>query len=339
MIKPLLARLCARRPKTDYSFDNVNSILVRPIPAIGDAVAYSAVFAQLRQIYPSAKIGIIALSRAKEVYKRYPGLDKIIESGLISALRERGKWQLFFDCESNFTTHNIIFDKILSPEYTICLEKKSKKYYDPDTVKNYDYYCVNDPKLHMKDWLRLTPLAPLIKSQARYCLTPPEQDEDPYNKRRQKPIILLCAEGSVRILPLPVLQTVLEALAKLPFSWRLLNTPRAGGYYEALKKIEGLDISIAPKTDFNGFLAGIYFADVIFSVDTAAVHIAGAFKKPLVALYPNKKENLTLMGPQVYKDVLLLIAEEENLDKNDLSKCKAEEIIPKTQKFLENYKK
>jgi ADP-heptose:LPS heptosyltransferase len=48
---------------------------------------------------------------------------------------------------------------------------------------------------------------------------------------------------------------------------------------------------------FHHFASYIYNSDFLISPDTAAVHIASAFNKPVVAIYPDYEWNFISWGP------------------------------------------
>ena len=62
---------------------------------------------------------------------------------------------------------------------------------------------------------------------------------------------------------------------------------------------------------FHHFASYIYNSDFIISPDTAAVHIASAFNKPIVAIYPDYEWNYVSWQP--LSDKFIAIKSKNNL--------------------------
>lgn len=339
MLKRAFAFFCNRKPKSDYNFDNISSALFRPYRLMGDAVILTAAFAQLKDAYPHIKIGVIVCKQNIEIFKRCPLVDKVINENIYSAIKERNKWQLFLDYRGLFSTSGMLFDKILAADFVVCFDKAYKKHYNLDTVHNYDVYCPNKPRSPLNSWLKFTPFANKIKTEPTYVLTKPEKFLNPFDgKDCGYKNIFLCVEGSKRALPLKLLSDFLSKFPHQPFKWVISNTPKASEYYEELKKIHGLDITLAKKTDIDGYFAYIYFADAIFSVDTSAVHIAAAFQKPLAAIYANSTDNLLHVSQPYYEGLALIHSQNLALNNNDFSGLTLDELTEKTVPFFEKLK-
>ncbi len=122
----------------------------------------SAVISQLKQAYPSGKIGVLVTSRNHFVFEHIPGISVCLEDKPLTYFKQHKKWQVFLDYRPTFTTRNIICDYFLSPSYTICFEKTSKKNYSPKTVHNYNFYVPKLSVTHLSKSLTLTPFADKI---------------------------------------------------------------------------------------------------------------------------------------------------------------------------------
>lgn len=338
MLKKLLAAICKKKAKSNYDFSNVSSALFRPVgTAIGDAVICTAAFKQLKTAFPSIKIGVIVSKRNEPIFRMCPLVDEVIHNTLRAAFKERKKWQLFFDYMDCFSSHNIIYDKILSPDYIVCFEKRYKKYYNQYGLKNYDIYCRDIPPTHLSEWLALTPLAPFIDvKNLEYVLSCPEPSENPFIPSN-KLTIFLVIEGAARLLPLKILQELITETAGNNVNWVIANTAHAQDYFDSLKHIGDDEVVLAPKTSLQEFVAYIYFADVVMSIDTSAVHIACAFQKPLIALYANFPKHLTRWRPLKYKNAILVTSPKKTVENNnDFSHFNVQDILKKTFEFLIN---
>lgn len=338
MFKKLLASICKKKAKPNYDFSHVSSALFRPLgTALGDAVIITAAFKQLKIAFPSVKIGVIASKRNMPIFQRCPLIDEIISDKFSTALKERKKWQLFFDYADCFSSTNIIYDKILAPDYSMCLEKRHKKYYNPHSLKTFDIYCRDVPQTHLSEWLRLTPVAQFVDTNnPEYVLNYPENAENPFLPANKLNIYVVI-EGTTRLLPLKVLEDLIAQTAGKNINWIIGNTTHAQEYYDALKNIGDDEVLLAPETNLKEFIAYIYFADIVMSIDTSAIHIASAFQKPLVALYANSTKNLTRLMPLKYKNSILVTSPAKTVESNDdFSYFTAADIIEKAGEFIKN---
>ena len=166
-MKKLICKIFGRKPKTkNIDWQNISSVLIRPIgTGIGDAVVMSAVIGQLRAAYPSCKIGVLVTPRNQFVFEHIPGVDICFQDEPITYFKQHKKWQVFLDYRPTFTTRNIICDYFLSPSYTVCFEKTSKKNYSPKTVRNYNFYVPKLSAAHLSQSLTLTPFSDYVNTK------------------------------------------------------------------------------------------------------------------------------------------------------------------------------
>lgn len=84
-------------------------ILIIRLKAIGDAILTSAVFRNLRRIYPDCKIDVIVYTYVQDVYKNNPYINKLI------ILKRKNLSKLVFYFKSFFRRYDIIIDSIDNP--------------------------------------------------------------------------------------------------------------------------------------------------------------------------------------------------------------------------------
>lgn len=332
MFKKLLLKWCSRVPKDNYDFTNIKSVIIRPFFRIGDCVIQTAAIAQLKDYYPDIKVGVLVTDYNRGVFENCPMVDEVIPYKFLSSFTQRKKWQVMLDYPGRTTSFGLIFDKILAPDYVMCFEKDYKKYYNVDTLHNYDVYCHKIPSLHFSKWLGITPIDFIVKEPIRYCLRNFADDENVYSHERSRKLnILLCAEGSDRGLPLKLVVGLLTKLNKPQYRFTLLNTGGSGGYYKELGNIHGLDVELAHKTDFTGFLKYIYFADAVITLDTAAVHIACAYKIPMLTLYAH---DLGIFKVLDYENCKIIMPTDKSGKAHDYSVFTVDDIYPKADALL-----
>ena len=299
MLKKLLLKLLAnKKTAAGFDFKQIKSVLIRPIGSgLGDAILLTAVFKQLKQAYPDIKTGVLAINRNSPVFKNNPFIDEVVQDKPLNYLLNRGKWQVFMDYVPTFTTKNIFCDFLLKPQYTICFEKTSKKHYTPKTVKNYDFYVPDLAKEHLSRSLALTPFKDYVNTaNAQYTLPPlPKESEDTAKSflRRNALNILVCLKGSDRIINPCEAGDILTKIQKAVKKEINFIFP----YPQETNTFKNINIRFAGALDIYTFFALVKNVSLVLSIDSAPVHIACAYKVPVLGLYSGWQRNFTLFAP------------------------------------------
>lgn len=293
-MKSLFVKLLAR-PYAPVSVDwkQVSSILIRPIgTGLGDAVVLSAVCLQLKKAYPACKIGVLVSPRNFPIFKRVKEVDECIKDTFCSWLKNRRKYEVMLDYQPSFTTRTIWADFLLKPGYKICFEKTPKKYYTPQTVKNYHCYVPQLAGAHLSQSLTLTPFAPYVDAKnPAYALPKPAPKKFPFWPS-DKGVVAVCPFGSDRALSKTELTDLLTRLSRLyrvqficPFAPEKYALPTH------------LPITYTGPISLDDFLTLIAQVDLCLAVDSAAVHLACAYHTPLAAFYSGWERSFKLFAP------------------------------------------
>ena len=294
-MKKLFAKIFASKPPYgNIDFTHVKSILINPAGAgLGDGIVLTATINQLRATYPNAKIGVITHPRNQVIFKNNPLHIELVEQSLFYALTHRNKWQLFLDCSPSFTTRGILFSFLLNFRYVICFEKEKKKYYHADSVKNYNEYLTGTDKIHLSQVLSLTCLKNYLKHPpVEYVLPPLEKQDEktilPFIAK-DKLNIMVCPFGTTRQLDPQEFKNILKSALKGNEDKIHLLFP--GNEQSSNYRLDdsGIMQTMLPRQTVSQWFALISKADLVIAVDSAAVHVAGAYKKPLVAFYGGAK--------------------------------------------------
>ena len=341
-MKDIITKIFARKKKSEnLDFSSVKSVLIRPIGAgLGDAVVLTAVLKQLKEAYPHIQTGVLAVKRNEIVFKNNPLVDKIIKDSFIGYLSNRGKWQVFIDYTPSFTTKNIIRDFFLKPAYTICFEKRDKKHYNHNTVRNYDYYVPDLALTHLSKSLQLTPFKPYIKAEKPVYILPELPKEAEKVKtyfRGDKINIILAPHGSDRAVAPHELQSILKSAFKgkedkinliIPF------TQKSKEYLNILKDIQGLATSPLSVEEFFDLIKN---ADMIIATDSAAVHLACAYRKNLLAFYSGWERNFKLFAP-LKADNAIAVKSDSSADApvKEIKALPVEKAVASIRKLLQN---
>lgn len=339
-MKKLIVNFFAHTPKAEHlDWKNIQSMLIRPLgTGLGDSVVLSTVFKQLKQAYPSCRLGVLATPRNRPILEHIPFIDEILPDTFWTALTHCGKYQVFLDYRPTFTTRNILFDFFLAPSYTICFEKKDKKYYSAATVHNYNFYVPDLSAAHLSQSLTLTPFAPYIDAQhPSYILTEPSQQaqQTAINfYRSDVKNILLCPFGTDRQVDPTLLAQLLKKLASTykchficPFS--LEKYPLNGQ----------LPCTYTGPLPFEQFLALFKGVDLCLSVDSAPVHISCAYQTPLVGFYSAWERNFRTFAPISSHSAVVRSCTPANGPVEVIDNWSVEEAFEKATTFLGGGKK
>ncbi|HJD19513.1 MAG TPA: hypothetical protein IAB21_03535 [Candidatus Avelusimicrobium excrementipullorum] len=341
MFKKLLVFLC-RRPKADPSVcSRARSVLIRPLsPALGDGIMTTAALAQLKEALPGVRTGVIVNERNRDLFSLCPLADELVPDGLTSALRQRGRWDIYLDYPRTFNTTAILFAFLLRPLLSVAFDKENKKAYTSSSVKVYDLYCPNRAMYHLNSYLKLTPLAFAVKEPVHYVLRAP-QTLNPY-PQDGKINILLAPWGSTRRLEPRLLAQAVAANAAPDVRFWLLNDGKSegGGYLPALQiATTKADIAQGKSPSLYDFLAYIYYADGIFAIDSAAVHAACAYDKIQAALFNNHKKKLCWYRPLPLPRTELVLSDTETEDIDDFSTFSAQTLKGAMARLIERVRK
>lgn len=309
MIKKLIAHLAGKRGPIEIELDRIDSILLKPIgDAIGDAVAHTAHLHQLKKANPKVKIGVIVTNRNRDLFYHSGLVDQLVEDKFSSYFCERNKWDLYLDFQPTYTTKSIIQEIILSPKKIIVFNKKYKKYYNLDSVKNYNFACVQSESSHISDYLNNSVINKwLSPDSAVYQLNQPKLDVNYDEIWGHKVRILLAPFGSARKIPLKEIIELIslideKKLKKVKII--LTNTIGSQLYLDELKKVvKNLDITVSPPTTILQYIGLVASSDIVISVDSGTVHIAAALKKKIISFYARNMSNFYRWKPKISYDI------------------------------------
>ncbi len=295
MIKKLFTKIVAsKRPSGKLNFTNLQSILIYLTGrGLGDAIVLTAIIRQLRTTYPNAKIGVISHSRNEIIFKNNPLQVELIPMSIFYALTHRNQWQLFVDCSPRFTTKGLLFSFLLNFAYVICFEKEEKKYYNKRSVNNYNEYIICLEDVHLSKYLLLTGLKNYLKdNSSQYILPKIEKEDDDIVSQfieKNKLNIMVCPFGTTRKLDPYEFRTICSLALEGNESKVHLMFPKTLQTHEYLLPNSKIMQTVLPTQTVSQWFCLISKADLVIAVDSAAVHVAGAYKKPLIAFYGGRK--------------------------------------------------
>lgn len=322
-MKSLVIKLFGtKRHKNKFNFSNINSILLKPIgDAVGDAIIHTSHLRQIKEANPNIKIGVLVTNRNKLIYQNAGFIEAILEDSFLTYIQERRKWDLYLDFMPSFTTKSIILDWLLSPKFMINFGKKSKKHYNLNNVKNYDFSVEVPQYTHIKNYLNHSILKDNIKSDIDYTIpfnTEHSEKVEKFWNHNKSIRLLLNPQGSKSEIPPQELKMLLECIP-IPYleniDFLVTNTSSAENYIERLN----FNVALSPKTSILEYFAFVNSADIIIAVDGGGIHVACACAKPLLAFYANNPQLTNMWAPIVKKDVdsLMLVGKNASNSASD----------------------
>lgn len=330
-MKKLLVRLLPNRQKNPINhlpIKEIRSILLRPLGyAIGDATVHTAHLAQLRTIFPNAKIGVIVKKSNETIFKSSGLVDVFVEHKYINYVVQHKKWDLLLDFENNFNSASLLADWLLMPKWIMIFRKYNKRHYHLDNIKNYDFHCnqsLNAPLSHFLNNSIFTNYVSVPEPYSVLHTSDQTQKKMTALWQLNKIRVLLCPQGSQRELPPNELaellnQSISTQMAK-HIQCILGYTPTAENYQQALAQQCTIHTEISPQTSLAEYLALINSADIVIAVDGGSLHLACAFKKPLLSFFANSEPNLGQWQPLIYPNIShLRLVTKENKGTNSNS--------------------
>ncbi len=332
MLKKLLVRLLRRKSADVGICQRARSVLIRPAgSALGDAVVLTASLAQLKEVLPDVKIGILVNDRNREIFSFCPLVDALINDRFSEVWRQRNKWDVFIEYTPVFRSRWIWYCYLLHSHFSIAFAKKPKSNYTMDNVHVYDCYCPQAVDYHINQWLTLTPFG--VDNTARYVLDKPKCT-NPYPDDK-KLHILLTPYGTSRKLDPHIFAQAIAANNSPSVSFYLLNQPQAVEYMHACKQYAPqADVRWGDSPTLQDFLAYVYYADAVVSIDSVAVHLCGAYERPLLALYANFMQNVRYIGPLAQPQTELLLSDKVATNNDDFSSFSADTIAAGIRRLI-----
>lgn len=279
---------------------NKNILIIR-LGKIGDIIVSSFVFEVLKNQYHLSKLTLITLHKNKDVLKYNPQLDKIIyiNKNIFSLLKLINLLPIKFD---------IIFELNDDPSTTSSyilkyLRGKIKIGYTFDKNIKHLTTSVNRPdktKSHIVERAASLIEGSGIKvneADLKPIVYIGEQEKDEVlqhlKHEREHALIIainISAGAQIRYWKeeywIQLIQIIYNNRPNVKFL--ILSIPKDDSQRDKILSNFDPKVFIIPKYfSFQHFASYINFCDLLISPDTSAIHIASAFQKPVIGLYPN----------------------------------------------------
>jgi len=315
-IKAYLLRKLTNRRSVDFDIQDIKNILFLRYDRIGDMVITTAVFRELKLVFPHCNISVLASKANKGVLVNNPYIDKIIINyknnlfgDLCSLLKLRKqKIDVCVEFDHSVVPHAIIRLRIINPKKIISVVKDGRYGLTGNELLMYDYYTEKPKNTHFRDiWLKtLKPLGVKPKSNDYDLFFSDKQEKSALRFLKQYSsdcLIGINLEGAVK--GKKIQKTELAQICKgindandniqiivltLPINLqkisKLVKEMRLDYVVPSYKTRTILDVAALIKN-----------LDIVITPDTSIVHIASAFNKPIVTIHEHNQDSYQLFSP------------------------------------------
>ena len=279
--------------------NNIKSILfLRYDGKIGDMVVNSLMFREIKKVYPYIKIGVVARGAAIDIIRDNTNVDKIYEyykdrkkiKDLALKIKEE-KYDLLIDFSEMLRVNQMMLINLCGARINIGLDRKDWKLFDLSIESGKDFkwtehitnrylaYLIKiglkkesiniSYDIYLKDEIKYEDFFNEIKESKKLILNPyVASKHKSFNIENLENIITYLKDKDIAII-LVYFGDKYKELEFLEKKYKYVYIP---------KKIESiLDTAILIKK-----------SDYIISPDTSIVHIASAFNKKMITIYPPK---------------------------------------------------
>ena len=331
--------------------NDIKSILfLRYDGKIGDMVVNSLMFREIKKVYPNIKIGIVARGAAIDIIKDNPNIDKIYEyhkdrkkiKDLALKIKEE-KYDLLIDFSEMLRVNQMMLINLCGARINIGLDRKDWKLFDLSIESGKDFkwtehitnrylaYLIKlglkkesidiSYDIYLKDEKKYETFFYKIKENKKLIL-------NPYGASKHKSFNIETLENIITYLKDKDIAIILVYFGDKYKELEFLE--KKYKYVYIPKKIESiLNTTILIKK-----------SDYVISPDTSIVHIASAFNKKMITVYPPKGgkygiDHLVWAPKSKYNKVIFCKDKTGNYDEIDINTFDFDEMKEEILKMLE----
>ena len=332
--------------------NSIKSILfLRYDGKIGDMIVNSLMFREIKKVYPDIRIGVIARGAAIDIIKDNPNVDKIYKyykdrkkiKDLALKIKEE-KYDLLIDFSEMLRVNQMMLINLCGARINIGLDRKDWKLFDLSIESDKDFkWTEHITKRYLAYLIKLGLKKENIDISYDIYLEDEKKYEAFFNEIKESKKLILNPYGaskhkSFNIENLENIITYLKdkdiAIILVYFGDKYKELEFLEKKYKYVyipKKIESiLDTAILIKK-----------SDYIISPDTSIVHIASAFNKKMITVYPPKGgkygvDHLVWAPKSEYSRVIFCKDKIGTYDEIDINTFNMEEMKEEILKLINN---
>ena len=332
--------------------NSIKSILfLRYDGKIGDMIVNSLMFREIKKVYPDIKIGVVARGAAIDIIKDNPNVDKIYKyykdrkkiKDLALKIKEE-KYDLLIDFSEMLRVNQMMLINLCGARINIGLDRKDWELFDLSIESGKDFkwtehitkrYLAYLIKLGLKKENINISYDIYLKDEKKYEVFFNEIKEskklilNPYGASKHKSFNVETLENIITYLKDKDIAIILTYFGDKYKELEFLE--KKYKYVYIPKKIESiLDTAILIKK-----------SDYVISPDTSIVHIASAFNKKMITVYPPKGgkygvDHLVWAPKSEYSRVIFCKDKTGNYDEIDINTFNFDEMKEEILKMINN---
>ena len=332
--------------------NSIKSILfLRYDGKIGDMIVNSLMFREIKKVYPDIKIGVVARGAAIDIIKDNPNVDKIYKyykdrkkiKDLALKIKEE-KYDLLIDFSEMLRVNQMMLINLCGARINIGLDRKDWELFDLSIESGKDFkWTEHITKRYLAYLIKLGLKKENINISYDIYLKDEKKYEVFFNEIKESKKIILNPYGASKHKSFNV-ETLENIITYLKDKDIAIILTYFGDKYKELeflekkykyvyipKKIESiLDTAILIKK-----------SDYVISPDTSIVHIASAFNKKMITVYPPKGgkygvDHLVWAPKSEYSRVIFCKDKTGNYDEIDINTFNFDEMKEEILKMINN---
>ncbi|WP_338996252.1 glycosyltransferase family 9 protein [Fusobacterium animalis] len=332
--------------------NSIKSILfLRYDGKIGDMIVNSLMFREIKKVYPDIRIGVIARGAAIDIIKDNPNVDKIYKyykdrkkiKDLALKIKEE-KYDLLIDFSEMLRVNQMMLINLCGARINIGLDRKDWKLFDLSIESGKDFkWTEHITKRYLAYLIKLGLKKENIDISYDIYLEDEKKYEAFFNEIKESKKLILNPYGASKHKSFNI-ETLENIITYLKDKDIAIILTYFGDKYKELeflekkykyvyipKKIESiLDTAILIKK-----------SDYVISPDTSIVHIASAFNKKMITVYPPKGgkygvDHLVWAPKSEYSRVIFCKDKTGTYDEIDINTFNMQEMKEEILKMINN---
>ena len=331
--------------------NDIKSILfLRYDGKIGDMVVNSLMFREIKKVYPNIKIGIVARGAAIDIIKDNPNVDKIYEyykdrkkiKDLALKIKEE-KYDLLIDFSEMLRVNQMMLINLCGARINIGLDRKDWKLFDLSIESGKDFkWTEHITNRYLAYLIKLGLKKENIDISYDIYLKDEKKYEFFFNEIKENKKLILNPYGASKhkSFNIETLENIITYLKDKDIAIILVYF---GDKYKELEFLEKKYKSVYIPKKIESILNTtilIKKSDYVISPDTSIVHIASAFNKKMITVYPPKGgkygiDHLVWAPKSKYNKVIFCKDKTGNYDEIDINTFDFDEMKEEILKMLE----
>ena len=332
--------------------NDIKSILfLRYDGKIGDMVVNSLMFREIKKVYPNIKIGVVARGAAIDIIKDNPNVDKIYEyykdrkkiKDLALKIKEE-KYDLLIDFSEMLRVNQMMLINLCGARINIGLDRKDWKLFDLSIESGKDFkWTEHITNRYLAYLIKLGLKKESIDISYDIYLKDEKKYETFFYKIKENKKLILNPYGASKhkSFNIETLENIITYLKDKDIAIILVYF---GDKYKELEFLEKKYKSVYIPKKIESILNTailIKKSDYVISPDTSIVHIASAFNKKMITVYPPKGgkygvDHLVWAPKSEYSRVIFCKDKIGTYDEIDINTFNMEEMKEEILKLINN---